>query len=201
MAAGPAKSAAAGALLLFLLPLPAQAQVAPPRGASEQFGEQLAGTQEYLERRWLVLILRDMVSKNTSGNSYTTLQADARRLGTRGPSAQDWTTLDADLARAIDAYLDDMEAQVRGGKAKWPQDRPRTGYDNSALIMIESIRVHAKDAVAKRADPMPVLMRANKLNNWLQGNQQFYNYFFGRDEAVEGALRSVTMASPKPAAR
>lgn len=42
---------------------------------------------------------------------------------------------------------------------------------------------------------------ANKLENWLSGNQQFFNFFIGRDEAVDDALRAVKMASPRPPAR
>jgi len=189
------------ALLLAAAPLTAQAQLAPPRGASEQFGEQLAGTQQYMQSRWMALYI-PLLLKTSSGQGMAAgMQAEARRLGTRGPTAQDWAALNAELTRQIDAYLNSMEAIVRSGQAKWPQDRSRTSYDNAALIMIEGIRADAKAAIAKRSDVLPVMMRTSKLYTWLVGGQQFFNYFIGREEAIEDALRAVKMAAPRPAGR
>lgn len=202
MAAGAARSGLLLALLVAVLPLAAQAQLAPPRGATEQFGEQLAATQEYVQRRWLMWSIRSQLNKNLSGSvPKADLAAQARRLGTRGPSAQDWTALNAELTREIDAYFDWQENFVRTGQVRWPQDRPRRHYDNTALILIESIRVEAKQAVARRADPMPAMMRGNRLYNGLVGNQQFWNFFFGGEESVEEAMRTIKMPAPRPSRR
>jgi hypothetical protein len=203
MAGGTVKLAAAAAALLAVLlgAAPAPAQVARPRGPTEQAGDQLAQTQDFIERRWLVLQLRLLMQKLTIDDFNRALPAEAQRLGTRGPTAQDWAALDADLTREIEEYIQRLETRVRSGQVNWPRDRPAAQYANASLILVETIRLEAKEAVAKRGDVLQPMLRASKLWNMQQGNQAQINFFAGRDEAVELAMRSIKVTPPRPAGR
>jgi hypothetical protein len=202
MAAGTVRLAAAAALFVALIgTLPAQAQIARPRGPTEQYGEQLAKTQDFIERRWLVLQLRLLMQKLTIDDFNRALQAEAQRLGTRGPTPQDWAALDADLTREIEAYIQRLETRVRSGQVNWPRDRPAAHYVNASLVLAETIRLEAREAVAKRGDVLQPMLRASKLWNMQQGNQAQINFFGGRDQAVELAMRSIKVTPPRPAGR
>lgn len=181
---------------------PAKAQLAhkPASTEADKFGDALAGTQTYLERRWMVFQIRMLLVKIAAVDPTPMLSADAQRLGTKGPTAQETAQLDAELAREIDAYLAHVETLIRNPAwGAWPKDKSPTNYTNAALIRLETIRLEVAEARAKNRDYLPAMRRAVALLNLGSGFRM--DLFPGRDEIVEAAMRSITMAKPAPPKR
>ncbi len=179
---------------------PAPATLQPSNAEADKFGDALAATQNYLERRWLVFQIRMLLQKMpANGSSIASLNADAQRLGTKGPTAQEWVRLDTELARETDDYLAQLEAMIRNPWANWPKDQSPTNYTNSSLIRLETIRLEIAEARQKNRDFLPAMARAGGLVNLATGFKT--ELFGGRDQIVEAAMKTIKMAKPTPPKR
>lgn len=183
--------------LLAAAPALAQQQSPAPKPASI---EDAAATETYLERRWLLLQIRTLLQKIPAGTTQQSLDADAQRLGTRGPSMAEVALLDMDLAAETAAYLAMVENRIRSGQAKWPADKPAMRHANEALVELELIRLELKETRARKRDEWPAMARAGRIfaRSTGQSPAAGSEAFDGRDAMVERAMRKIRLPIPQP---
>jgi hypothetical protein len=185
-------------------PSPAAAKAAPPGNgdnlSADKLGDALQLTQNYLERRWLLLRLRVLGQSMPAADLDATLKADAQRLGVKGPSQAEQAQLDTELMAAINGFLDGIENRIRNEEAQWPSDKPPLQYANASLIGLEAARLEAEGARKNKGDALSALRRANAIDNYTKGGRK-EDLFAGRDEAVDAAMQTVRPATPTAARR
>lgn len=183
---------------------PKKTQPAPQQNAdnlsADKLGDALTATQNYLERRWLLLKLRVLAETIKAEEIDGMLQADARHIGVNGPSPDEAKQLDLDTTLAIEDFLDALEKRIRNEEAKWPADKPPLEYANASLVMLEAVRLEVAEANKSKSDLLLALRRTNRVINLTMGGGG-NDYFAGRDQAVDAAMKVVKVAIPPPPKR
>ena len=168
---------------------PAADIIAPP---PERPSAVAAATlRAYLERKALVLLVREKFDVLAPDDVAPLLAADLGRMGAAGPSLHDEAELDRQLRGEGSYYLVSIEYLVRGGGAAWPQDRPASAYVNDALVQLAALADRLAASIAAGGDPLPVFLAAQRLEALAEGETTLpaaADRFGRRDELVRAAL-------------
>jgi hypothetical protein len=151
-------------------------------------------TRHYLENRTTLLMVRATFDVVDREDIEADIVAEARRIGTDGPSLEAMAALDRTLLAETSYFIVSLRYLTLVGGAVWPPDKPETTYDNDALILLDQLEADADEAIATGADPLPVLQRVQQL--WLLSEglttaPQGRDVFAGRDEIVAAALAAM----------
>ncbi len=151
-----------------------------------------AEIRAYLERKALVLMVRAKFDAMAPDEILPALIAEARRLGTSGPSEQDLIELDRAIAGEGNYYLVSIEYLIRAGGAAWPGDRPADFYVNDSLVHLAALADRFADSIASRADPFAVFVAAQQIEALADGEKAVppaKDRFGERDRLVSEAMK------------
>ncbi len=146
---------------------------------------------DYLERYAVLMMIRSTFNVVDHDVIEDELASETRRLGAGGPSDFDQATLDRDLLMEGGYYLVSLRYLTQLGGAIWPDDKPEATYANDALVTLDALEQRLIDAVAERADPLPIFQDAQKLLVLTEGLTEVEpqnDRFAGRDTLVETAI-------------
>lgn len=150
-----------------------------------------AALEHHLARHAVLLMIRASFDVLPRDEVFDELAAEARRLGVNGPGEYDLARLDRDLLAEGSYYLVSLRYLAALGGAIWPAGRPERLYVNDTLVRLEALQEQLIEAVATRADPLPILQEAQAIHGLTEGLTEItppLDYFGGRDELVEQVL-------------
>ena len=145
----------------------------------------------YLRRRAVVLMIRATFNLLLEEDVPRILAETIERMGAAGPSEEDSARLDRELLTEGSYYLVSLRYLIEFGGALWPSDRPESLYVTGTLATLDLLQDQLIEAVEARADPLPILERAQAILALTEGYvdvPETLNRFDGRDAVVEEVL-------------
>jgi hypothetical protein len=151
-------------------------------------------TQRYLENRALLMMVRATFDVVDPDEIEADILAEARRIGTAGPSMEVMARLDRTLLSEADYFIVSLRYLVIVGSAVWPPHKPESIYANDTIVLLDQLEADLADALAANADVLPLLQRVQQL--WLlsEGYDTVptdRDMFARRDEIVSRALAAI----------
>jgi hypothetical protein len=180
------------ATLVSSLPIAVKAAdmgIAPPALSAPADTETL--TTDYLNRRAVLLMIRERFSLVGRDEIAKLLERDARRLGLNGPAPYDLDMLNSDLHAEASYYIVSLKYLTEAGGAAWPGDRPESAYANDALVALGALQVQLDEAIAAGLDPIQIMRSVQVVDAQTEGYSTVpsdRDHFSDRDELVETAM-------------
>ena len=148
-------------------------------------------TAGFARRKAVLLLIRQNFSLLDAADVLQELALDVTRVGSAGPSEDERAALDDALLAEGSYYLVSLRYLVLAGGAAWPSDRASSAYENDALVQLDALQEQLFEAVATRADPLPVFIEAQQIWAQTEGLAEIpedLDLFGQRDALVEDVL-------------
>jgi nucleotide-binding universal stress UspA family protein len=183
------------AALALVLPMAAgaadlRATPALPPAPEGEAVNSAAAASSYLRRYAVLQGIRATFQVIGEDAVLDELIAEVDRLGAVGPTEADLISLDGDLIAEGSYYLVSLRYLILGGGAAWPAGDERT-FVNDSLTELSFLEDALIDTVAHRADPLPILERAQDILSLTEGFDETpgeRDRFAGRNELVDAVI-------------
>lgn len=193
-------NSAAGALVILLAgtssgpAVPADFGASLPANLVRPADE--AATIDFARREAVLLLVRQTFTLLDTAGVVRELAASnvRRRIGQRAPAEAEHLALDRGLLAEGSYYLVSLRYLILAGGAAWPADRPARSYDNDAIVKLDALQKRLFEAVATRADPLPIFLEAQEIWALTEGYKEVpeqLDVFGHRDELVEMATEDA----------
>lgn len=176
-----------------LMAFPSQISLAADLGAGTGVAPVTETYDEiaYLRRQAVLLMIRSTFDVVDYELLEDELASEVRRLGARGPTDNDVAALDRNLLMEGGYYLVSLRYLTMLGGAIWPGDKSEAVYANDTLVKLDTLEQELVEAVASRADPLPIFEEAQRLLVLTEGLTEVEpenDRFASRDAMVDQAL-------------
>lgn len=146
---------------------------------------------DYARREAVLLLIRQTFSLLDAEGMLNELAVAAERADRNGPTEAMRIALDRALLAEGSYYLVSLRYLVLAGGAAWPADRPARFYEDDAIVRLDALQEQLFEAVATRADPLPVFLEAQRIWALTEGYTslpEHLDVFGHREDIVESVL-------------
>lgn len=147
-----------------------------------------ADPADFAKREAVLLLIRETFTLLDETDVMQQLASGAERRKAAGPSEADQVALDRALLAEGSYYLVSLRYLILAGGAAWPADRPVRAYEDDAIVKLDALQEQLFEAVARREDPLPVFLEAQKIWALTEGNNEVpeqMDLFGHRDQMID----------------